>query len=147
VSKPIRSDRGANLVEFALIAPFLILLLVGVVEFSWLLATNLDVKQGAREGARLTAVNFPDTGNADLAAEICSRMDLIGADPATTITWASEDGSPSVGEGVVVTVNTPHQTLTGLLDSLFSGITTLSSTVEIRIEKPAAWIDGSESCL
>jgi hypothetical protein len=74
-------------------------------------------------------------------------MDLIGADPATTITWASEDGSPSVGEGVVVTVNTPHQTLTGLLDSFFSGITTLSSTVEIRIEKPAAWIDGSESCL
>ena len=75
-----------------------------------MLATNLDVKQGAREGARLTAVNFPDTGNADLAAEICSRMDLIGSDPATTITWASDDGTPNVGEGVIVTVNTSHET-------------------------------------
>lgn len=141
-----RSERGANLVEFAMVAPFLILLLIGVVEFSWMLATNLDVKQGAREGARLTAVNFPDTGNADLAAEICSRMDLIGSDPATTITWASDDGTPSVGEGVTVTVSTPHETLTGLLGPFFSGISSLDSSVEIRIEKPANWIDGTEFC-
>jgi len=141
-----RSERGANLVEFAMVAPFLILLLVGVVEFSWTLATNLDVKQGAREGARLTAVNFPDTGNTDLAAEICSRMDLIGSNPSTTITWESDDGSPDVGDGVTVTVSTPHQTLTGILDPFFSGLSTLESSVEIRIEKPADWTDGTEPC-
>lgn len=141
-----RSERGANLVEFAMIAPLLILLLVGVVEFSWTLATNLDVKQGAREGARLTAVNFPDGGNAALAAEICDRMDLVGSDPATSITWLSEDGTPDVGEGVRVTVSAPHETLTGLIDFFFSGISTLDSTVEIRIEKPATWSDGTQLC-
>jgi Flp pilus assembly protein TadG len=140
------SERGANLVEFAMLAPFLILLLIGVVEFSWTLATNLDVKQGAREGARLTAVNYPDTGNAGLAAEICSRMDLIGSEPSTTITWESDDGTPDVGEGVTVTVSTAHNTLTGLLDFFFSGIGTLDSSVEIRIEKPADWNDGTEAC-
>lgn len=139
------NERGANLVEFALIAPFLILLLIGVVEFSWVLATNLDVKHGAREGARITAVNNPDTGNAGLAAEICSRMDLVGSDPGTTITWAS-DGSPAVGEGVTVTVSAPHDTLTGLIDLFFSSITTLDSSVEIRIEQPPDWGDGVESC-
>lgn len=146
MSDSIRSERGANLVEFALIAPFLILLLVGVVEFSWTLATNLDVKQGTREAARLTAVNYPDTGNAGLAAEICARMDLIGSNPSTTITWSSDDGSPSVGEGVTLTVSTPHQTLTGLIDPFLSGIVSLDSSVETRIEKPADWVDGTESC-
>lgn len=141
-----KGDRGANLVEFAMVAPLLILLLVGVIEFSWTLATNLDVKQATREAARLTAVNHPDTGNAGLAAEICSRMDLIDTASGTTITWASEDGTPDVGEGVSLTISTPHQTLTGMLDVFFAGIGTLESTVEIRIEKPADWSDGTAPC-
>lgn len=141
----LRNDRGANLVEFALVMPFLLLLLLGMVEFSWTLATNLDVKQGAREGARLTAVNFPGTDNAAMAAEICNRMDLVGDDTATIITWAS-DGSPDVGEGVTVTVSTPHSTLTGFVDWAFGALTTLDSTVEIRIEQPPEWSDGSQNC-
>lgn len=140
-----KNDRGANLVEFALVMPFLVLLVLGIVEFSWTLATNLDVKQGAREGARLTAVDFPDTGNAAMAAEICNRMDLVGSDPATSITWAS-DGSPDVGEGVTVTVSTPHTTLTGFMDWAFGSLTTLDSTVEIRIEQPPNWSDGTQNC-
>lgn len=140
-----RNDRGANLVEFAFVAPLLILLVLGIVEFSWLLASNIDVKQGAREGARITAVNTPDTGNSALAAEICSRMDLVGSDPATTITWAS-DGSPEVGEGVTVTVTTPHTTLTGVIDMFFAGLSSLNSTVEIRIEQPPTWTNGSWNC-
>lgn len=132
------SDRGANLVEFAMVMPFLVLLLIGMVEFSWTFATNLDVKQGAREGARITAVNDPSGGNTALAAEICSRMDLVGDDTATTITWTS-DGTPEVGEGVTVTVTTPHTTLTGFMDWAFGSITNLESTVEIRIEQTPDW--------
>lgn len=139
-----KADRGANLVEFAMVMPFLLILLIGIVEFSWTLATNIDVKQGAREGARITAVNTPDTGIADLADEICNRMDLVGANPLTEITWES-DGTPTVGEGVIVTVSTPHETLTGFMDWAFGGLTTLESTVEIRIEQPPSWSDGTTS--
>ena len=132
-------DRGANLVEFALVMPFLLILLFGIVEFAWVFATNLDVKHGAREGARITAVAEPAVGNATLALEICSRMDIAGSAP-TSITWVS-DGTPAVGEGVTVTVSTNQtpQTLTGFLDPFFSGITSLDSTVEIRIEQPPDW--------
>lgn len=141
----LNNDRGANLVEFAIVLPFLLLLLLGMIEFSWTLATHLDVRQGAREGARITAVNTPDSGNTALAAEICNRMDLVGNDTATIITWAS-DGTPEVGEGVTVTVTTPHSTLTGVIDWAFGGLTTLKSTVEIRIEQPPDWSDGTQNC-
>ena len=134
-----RGDKGANLVEFALVMPFLLVLMFGIVEFAWIFATNLDVKHGAREGARITAVAQPAGGNATLAAEICSRMDIAGSSP-TSITWIS-DGTPDVGEGVTVTVstNTTPQTLTGFLDPFFSRITSFDSTVEIRIEQPPDW--------
>ena len=141
-----RGEKGASLVEFAMVAPFLILLLFGIIEFAWVFATNLDVKHGAREGARITAVNTPDTGNVDLAAEICSRMELVGSNTDTTITWAS-DGTPEVGEGVIVTVSTPLSTLTGIMDWAFGGVPTLDSTVEIRIEQPPDWSDGTQNCV
>ena len=141
-----RGEKGANLVEFAILAPFLILLLFGIIEFAWVFATNLDVKHGAREGARITAVNTPDTGNVDLAAEICSRMNIVGSDTATTITWAS-DGTPAVGEGVIVTVSTPLSTLTGIMDWAFGSGPTLDSTVEMRIEQPPDWSDGTQNCV
>ncbi len=141
-----RGEKGANLVEFAILAPFLILLLFGIIEFAWVFATNLDVKHGAREGARITAVNTPDSGNVDLAAEICSRMSMVGSDTATTITWAS-DGTPAVGEGVTVTVSTPLSTLTGIMDWAFGSVPTLDSTVEMRIEQPPDWSDGTQNCV
>ena len=139
-------DRGANLVEFALIAPFLLLLVIGIVEFSFLFATNLDVKHGAREGARITAVNEPSGGNADLAAEICSRMGIAGVSP-TGITWSS-DGTPSVGEGVQITVSTnSFDTLTGFIDWVFpASLTSIDATVSIRIEQPPTWVDGQFTC-
>jgi len=47
-----KRDRGANLVEFAVIAPFLFLMLFGVVEMARLVHGYTTVWSGAREGAR-----------------------------------------------------------------------------------------------
>ncbi len=143
-------DGGASLVEFAMIAPFLILLLLGVVEFSWVFAQNLDVRHGAREGARLTAVD--DTGNnATLGAEICGRMDLVGGE--ATVTWVADPtdygdvATLEVGDGAIVSVATPFSTLTGVIDWAFpASLTSLDSTVEIRIEQEPTWSDGSYDC-
>lgn len=47
-----RGDHGATLVEFAIIAPLLFLLLFGVIEFGRVIATYTGVMTAAREGAR-----------------------------------------------------------------------------------------------
>lgn len=145
-----KGDRGANLVEFAMVLPLLLVLLIGMIEFSWTLATNLDVKQGAREGARITAVSDPGSDNGAFAAEICSRMDLVGDNTATTITWTGSDldgdGTVEVGEAATVKVSTPHTTMTGFVDWAFGALTNLESTVEIRIEQTPEWSSGTENC-
>lgn len=47
-----RHERGASLVEFALIAPILFLLLFGIIELGRVVATFNSVNTAAREGAR-----------------------------------------------------------------------------------------------
>lgn len=47
-----RRERGATLVEFAVVAPLLFLLLFGIIEFGRVVATFNAVNTAAREGAR-----------------------------------------------------------------------------------------------
>jgi Flp pilus assembly protein TadG len=50
-------ERGAAAVEFALILPVLILLIVGMLEFSRAYNAQLSLTNAAREGARVMAVH------------------------------------------------------------------------------------------
>lgn len=133
-------------------APFLLLLIFGMVEFGWLFAQNLDVRHGAREGARLAAVNYPDgpppdSGTPDanrdqLVAEICARMQTPeGAEVIITTTG-------DVGDPATVTVNTPGETLTGFIDFLLPPSLVLTSTVQIRLEQAATYsqTSGAQLC-
>lgn len=128
-----RKDRGAQLVEFALLAPLLLLLLLGIIEFGWLFSQNNDVRHGAREGARAAAVNLG--GNATIRAAACDSMDLTSA-----VTVEFTDGPTSTpGEyGSVQVIATPDS-LTGLGFIEIFLPNTLSSTVEFRLEQPSDW--------
>lgn len=134
-----KGERGASLVEFALIMPLLVLLVFGTVEAAWAFANNLDVRHGAREGARLIAVNADPaiagaTQTDRLVNETCDRMDMAGN---TTATVEFTRTGSAVGDAATVTVTAPHDDLTGFLGA-FGGIT-LSSSVDIRIEQVATW--------
>lgn len=54
---PRASERGAVAVEFALLAPVLIMLLLGIMEFGRAYHTQIVLSDAAREGARVMAIN------------------------------------------------------------------------------------------
>ncbi|HEX8550696.1 MAG TPA: TadE/TadG family type IV pilus assembly protein [Abditibacteriaceae bacterium] len=54
--KFIKHRRGATLLEFALVLPILLLLLLGIIEFGWLMRNNAVIANAAREGARSAAM-------------------------------------------------------------------------------------------
>jgi hypothetical protein len=148
--KRLAEERGANLVEFALVAPFLILLLFGIIEFAWLFGQDLTIKHGAREGARLAAVAFG--GNTTtLTSETINRMG-ISTTPTVTFCIKPSLVSPSSemnpGDGIEAHVSQPRTSLTGLMEWAFpASFTTLSSTVEIRAEQtPSGYWTGTSTC-
>lgn len=125
------NDEGATLVEFAVVLPLLLLLLIGIIEFGWVFAQNLDVRHGAREGARLAAVDELTS-----VGDICSRMDTAAhsGDTQIDVTRAGTE----IGDDITVTVDSPAQTLTGFLDWAIPSSTRLVSTVTIRAEQASA---------
>lgn len=54
--KRLRSERGAAAVEFALVLPVLVLVLLGIVEFGRAYNAQITVTSAAREGARVMAI-------------------------------------------------------------------------------------------
>lgn len=146
-----RGDRGASLVEFALISPLLFLLVFGIIDFGWLFGQHLDTRHAAREGSRLVAVNFsPDgTDGADqtqaLVAATCERMDL--ASDSTVELALVDPGESDQGGFALVTVRTDVQQLTGFFSPVLDNLT-LVSTVETRLEQDATWApdQGALTC-
>ena len=138
-------EKGAALVEFAIILPLLIVMLFGILEASWAFAQQNDVRHGTREAARLAAVNFGDVQA--VAQEACARMDIVypATTPVVTLTPLSTDGV--MGGLAQITISSTYQTVTGMLDGVFGGID-IESTIEFRIEQPMTgetdwWADGA----
>lgn len=140
-----RGEDGAALVEFALIAPLLILLVLGIVEFGWLFGQYNDVRHGAREGARFAAVNG---GNVDaITARVCSSMDGLDAGMTLIEIDLDRDDPAGIGDTGEITVTA---TVNGLSGAPFISNflpTELSSTIEFRLEQaPTLWNQSSRSC-
>lgn len=48
----VKNEKGASLLELAIVTPFLLVLVIGIVEFGWIFAGYISVTGAAREGAR-----------------------------------------------------------------------------------------------
>ena len=142
-------DRGAALVEFAFIVFPLFLILFGIIEFGWAYYQTLDVRHGAREGARLAAVNYNpnDTSGAtqrdDIIDAICGRMD---EDATVSVTLTLDPANADIGDEITVRVSKPLNSLTGFLDFAIPDGSPLTSSVEARLEQDATWTSGTTTC-
>jgi hypothetical protein len=137
-----RKDRGANLVEFALIAPFLILLLFGIIELGFFIGEWNEVKHGAHEGARLAAVN-----DASLITNTCDSMDLHGGGTVVTLDF-TDGASGAIGDQAKIVVTASNiDSLSGLgLIEVFLP-TSISADAEFRLEQPSTgWSTSTQVC-
>lgn len=72
-----RSDRGATLVEFALIAPLLIALTIGIMELGMAFRDVLSVSSAVREGTRMLSA-LGTNPEADCLAIVATAQNLAG---------------------------------------------------------------------
>jgi Flp pilus assembly protein TadG len=141
------SERGAALVEMAVVLPLFLLLVFGVMEASWVFAQTNDAHHGVREGARLAAVDFSDDDPAtpdDVLAQMCARMGLAGGSgtfATLTIVQPNSDGFDARGATGNSAVTVDYESLTGFLDFAFGDLT-LSSDVNFLLEAPLDMTDA-----
>lgn len=132
-------ERGAALVEMALITPFLLTLLLGIIEFGYIYGQFNDVRHGAREGARYAAVDGGD--NTSIHARVCEAMDLSAG--ITSLTIELTDGTNGeIGDVAEISVTATVTGLSGapIISSFIPN--SLTSDIEFRLEQPSdSWGD------
>jgi Flp pilus assembly protein TadG len=113
----MRSERGATAVEFAMIVPLLIALVIGIAEFGRAFQVQGTLSAAAREGVRLMALQ-----NDPAAARAAVRNASASLDPAVTdaqiaITPASCPTLDAGTTSVRLTISYPMPYLTGFFGS------------------------------
>lgn len=105
-----RSD-GQSMVEFALLAPILFVVLFGICEFGYAWMQDNTATSAAREAARVAAVSGSPFNSA--AADAVARNTLIaaGINPANIVSITFS--GPDAQNRIVVTVQVRYSPLTG----------------------------------
>ena len=120
----LRDHRGQAAVEFAMLFPFVLFLIMFLIEFGLVLHVNITVNNSAREAVRFAAVTtgLPDVTGLCLDDDIESIEEravlhsrgLIDCDEVT-VTYMHTDGVAGPlerGDGVVVTITHVYDFLT-----------------------------------
>ena len=71
----VRGEKGQTLVEFALVLPILVLLIIGMLEFGRVLNVWLIVNNAAREGAPHATVGVSEAEVIARVKEACPTLD------------------------------------------------------------------------
>ena len=111
-SKKLKDEKGQAMVEFALVLPVLLLVLCGILEFSWVMYGKLSLENAAREGARAGSVGENIT-EATTSAQNRIIAVIPGnlADGITQTISFSAPSDPSSGD-ITVNLQTEMDSLT-----------------------------------
>lgn len=134
------NDRGSMIVEFALIAPLLILVLLGIMGMGVIINAKIVVAGAAREAGRTWAIVKEDAGARAKAADAITGGGLKLRDGGQNLFDPARDVRfQRQGDYVTVTVTYRQPTfaplLAQLLDGSGGGFVTLRSQSVFRLER------------
>jgi Flp pilus assembly protein TadG len=141
---PCSCQSGQALVEFALVLPVFLLLLVGIVDFGRGYSAWNTIQNGAREGARLAAVNPDEDAIRTRVLQTSSSLDgsklmvtiMCSPSGGTSFTTCPEASAWAEGDIVRVQVDYRYTYLTPVLPRLggLGDTLTETATAEARFE-------------
>ena len=137
-------DRGAALVEAAMILPLVVILFMGIIDFGLAIADYNSLRQGDREGVRRAVV--ADVGldtsctidgtapTPDTAALVCLTKEKTGLADADTRIAVVLDSSYTEGDAIILCAQYPLRSRTGFFSFLLND-KVVHSQVDMRIER------------
>lgn len=145
------------MIETALLMPLVFLLILMVIEMGFLLWTNLNVKQAAREAARFASVGKrvgdrpgdPTCSTAAGANTISGRAYAAAVGriscPEVSVVYVGQPGSTKVirGDSVIVKIDHRYESLTGFLRLINVTSPVIHACADARVESPPDAADAA----
>lgn len=124
------NKKGQSMVEMALILPIILLLFLGMFEFSRIFGSYLLVNHASREGARMASIGKTD---AEIQANIASRVSALNvSDLQVTLTPAYE--SRMTGDDVRVRITYKVQIYAPGISNLIANPFPMEANTYMRVE-------------
>jgi Flp pilus assembly protein TadG len=101
-----RSERGAELIEFAVVAPILIFIIAGIFEFGMMFRALEAVTNAAREGARVGVL--PGYDPPDVQTRVDDYLNAAGLTGTHTTTVADQTLATGAGTFTARSVNVSY---------------------------------------
>lgn len=107
-----KNERGASIIEFAIVLPVLVILLLGIIEFGWVLNGYITITGAAREGARAAIVGE------DHEEAVNRHVESL---PSLNVETPQVSGGNQVGDELTVSLEGDLPLLIGFFDFLGNG--------------------------
>ncbi len=130
--KKRRRESGQAMVEFALVLPLFLLLVMGILDFGWLFYNYIGIENSARNAARIACVEYTDTCYDTTQKRPISTKNF---DPKVVENNTDEDAYTDEERHIVSTV------ANSIPDSVNIESIKITYTYDDRIQQNNAWND------
>jgi len=128
--KSLKNQKGQALVEFAIILPIIMLLIMGIFQFGMMLNAYITIENASREGARAGIIGSSDAGIETLIISTSPSLEP----ERLTVTITPNEISRISGGTLTVKVTYNYELTVPIISSLFNNVIVLNGHTSMRVE-------------
>ena len=126
----LKNQKGQALVEFAIILPILLILVMGILQFGMMLNSYLTIENASREGARTGIIGSSDAEIQNLIISTSPSLDPKNLIVSITPTETNRKS----GDTLIVKVTYNYNLIVPIISSLFNNVVVLNGQTSMRVE-------------
>jgi Flp pilus assembly protein TadG len=131
VTRRLLDERGVTTVEFALLLPVLLLVLLGIIQIGLFIFTTVDVRQATREGGRQLTVLRNDSGGVQNVENKIAAS--VGGEVDTSKLSYTFSSPPPWAPGTTVTMTVTYPDTLNVMGIVISD-GPIKSTAKVTVE-------------
>lgn len=125
-----KAEKGQSMVEFAILLPILILIVVGIIEFGFMFSGYLALSNASREAVRTVSLGETDAVAIQRAKDVALTLESTKMNVSISPAFAMRDR----GNSTTVTIVYEYDFLTPFMEAIFGGNLQLKADATMRVE-------------
>ncbi len=126
----LKDEKAQSMVEFAIIFPILLLILVGIIEFGFMFSGYLTLSNASREAARSISLGAGDVAAVQKVKDSAANLDKTHI----VVTINPVEAIRKQGDLVTLTITYDYDFLTPFMEKIFGNNFILKTETTMRVE-------------